>query len=76
MAEQLVFVTRGDASEAKRVLDAFAAETGLTPEHDGRQTRFALDDDDHRIKVVETLNEIDPDWSGHLALGPPDAAGP
>lgn len=75
MADQLVFLVTGDPSKAQRILDAFAAQTGLAPEPAEDGTRFALDGADHQIKVVETLNEIDPAWSEHLSLGAPDARG-
>jgi hypothetical protein len=73
MADQLVFVVTGDPSEAQRILDAFAAETGLAGQSGQESTRFALESSDHQIKVVETLNEIDADWPRHLSLGRPDA---
>jgi hypothetical protein len=73
MADQLVFVITGDRSEAQRILDAFAGETGLAAQPSQEGTRFALGGPDHQIKVVETLNEIDADWSRHLSLGQPDA---
>jgi hypothetical protein len=75
MAERLVFVIIGDPSHARRILDSFAGETGLAPQSEGDVTRFALDGADHRVKVVQTLTEIDPDWSRHLSLGPPEASG-
>lgn len=75
MADQLVFLVIGDRSEAQRILDAFADQTGLAAESRKDGTRFALDSPDHQIKVVETLNEIDPDWPRHLSFGAPDARG-
>jgi hypothetical protein len=75
MADQLVFLVTGDPSEAQRILDAFAGETGLAAEPAEDGTRFALDGADHQIKVVETLNGIEPEWSRHLSLGAPDARG-
>ena len=43
----------------------------IEPVEDG--ARFALHGSDHHIKVVETLTRIDPNWSGYVTLGQPEA---
>jgi hypothetical protein len=73
MADELIFFTR-DESRAMSVLDAFAERTGLTPEPIAGGVRFALQGGDHSVKVVETLNDIDAQWSRHIALGEPGSA--
>ncbi len=74
MANEITFVYKDDPAGAKRVLDAFAAETGLEAEpHDG-SVSFAVHGREHEIKVVETLNQIDSDWSRYVSLGDPDAS--
>jgi hypothetical protein len=70
MAGELVFLTKGD-ERGERILTAFAERTGLTPEAIGDGIRFALQAEDHAIKVVETLTDIDSEWSRHITLGEP-----
>ena len=72
MANEVVLLTNGDA-RGESIVASFAQQTGLTiePMEDG--ARFALHGSDHDIKVVETLTRIDPDWSGYLTLGQPEA---
>jgi hypothetical protein len=72
MADRLILVPQGDPEAAQRIIDAFAEETGLTPEPAAEGgTEFALRGEDHEIKVVQTLTGIDPDWSQRVALGDP-----
>jgi hypothetical protein len=75
MADELVFLTRGD-ERGERILIAFAERTGLTPEVIGDGVRFALQGQDHAVKVVETLTDIDAEWSRHMTLGEPRSSGP
>jgi hypothetical protein len=70
MADELIFFTR-DESRAMSILDAFAERTGLTPEAIAGGVRFALQGEDHSVKVVETLSDIDAQWSRHITLGAP-----
>ena len=72
MADRLILRPTGDPTEAQRIIDAFAAETGLTPEPAAEGgVEFALGADDHEIKVVQTLTGIAGDWAEHLELGDP-----
>ena len=73
MAEELIFLTNGDA-RAERLVAVFAQRTGLLIEPIDDDAKLALRGSDHRVKVVETLTDIDPNWSGYLALGQPEAA--
>jgi hypothetical protein len=73
MAKELIFLTDGDA-RAERVVEVFAQSTGLTIEPIDDGAKLALRGTDHRVKVVETLTDIDPNWSDYLALGAPEAA--
>jgi hypothetical protein len=74
MANQIILVYEGDSAAAQRIVAAFAAETGLTAEPQDGRVSFAVGGREHEIKVVETLNRIDRDWSRHLSLGAPDAS--
>lgn len=72
MADRLILRPTGDPAEAQRIIDAFAAETGLTPEPAPEGgVRFPLGADDHQIKVVQTLTGIAEDWPQHVELGDP-----
>jgi hypothetical protein len=74
MASELIFVMAGDG-RAEKILAAFADETGLTPETIGDGVRFELGREDHDVKVVQTLNDIDPDWSRFISLREPSGSG-
>jgi hypothetical protein len=73
MADELIFFVR-DEARATSILDAFAERTGLTPELIAGGVRFALQGEDHSVKVVETLSDIDIQWSRHITLGEPGSA--
>jgi hypothetical protein len=70
MADELVFLTHGD-ERGEAILKAFAERSGLTPQTIAGGVRFELGEDDHAVKVVETLTDIDTQWSRHIALGEP-----
>jgi hypothetical protein len=74
MAERIVLMTRGDQRQAWAIIDAFAERTGLEARKSDRVAEFPLGPDDHHIQVVQTLTDIDPRWSDHVALGPPEAS--
>jgi hypothetical protein len=74
MVDELVFLTQGN-ERGERILAAFAERTGLTPEPITAGVRFALHEDDHGVKVLETLTDIDADWSRHLTLEEPRSTG-
>lgn len=73
MSDRIVLVPHGDGAEAQSIIDAFADRTGLEPDELTEGVEFLLGPDDHGIEVVATLNEIDPGWTDHLALGDPGA---
>jgi hypothetical protein len=71
MADTIIFVTKDD--EGARILDEFEQQTELEPEGDGGGERrvYPLEGEDHQIEIVETLTDIDPEWTEHLALESP-----
>jgi hypothetical protein len=75
MSKQILFLflPEGDNDRAKRILASFADRTGLVAETAAGGTCFPLGPDDHRVKVIQTLTAIDPQWTQHLALGDPAA---
>ena len=73
MSDQLVLVKHSEDARSENIVRRFAERTGLTAEsHDGTVV-FPLGPDDHRIDIVQTLTEIDPEWGEHLSLGDPGA---
>lgn len=72
MAQELILLRRNsDASRADGIVEEFARRTSLTPRPVAGGTSFALQGDDHRVRVIEALTAIDRDWSQHLSLGEP-----
>lgn len=75
MANEIIFLYKDDRAAAERIAGAFAAETGLAAEPHEASVSFEVHGREHEIKVVETLNEIDSDWSRYLSLGEPGVRG-
>jgi hypothetical protein len=71
MADCVILLREGDEERASEIVQAFAERTGLEGEEVQGGTSFSLEGEEHEVEVVQTLNEIDPDWSEHLALGDP-----
>jgi hypothetical protein len=72
MADTITFLPKND--EGERILDEFEQQTDLTPdEGDDEATArvYSLEGEDHQIEIVQTLTDIDPDWSEHISLGMP-----
>jgi hypothetical protein len=73
MASSISFVLTNQP-DADRILDAFEEQTGLESEKPDERTRvYPLEGDDHRVKVVQTLTEIDEHWTDHLSPQTPPA---
>ncbi|HWC26347.1 MAG TPA: hypothetical protein VG474_07175 [Solirubrobacteraceae bacterium] len=71
MADHLILRSLSESPEAERILDEFEQRTGLQPEtRDGARV-YALHEEDHRTRIVQTLTEIDPAWTDHLGLQMP-----
>lgn len=71
MSDQILFLSKDDEVRAKRILEAFADRTGLVGVAADGGTCFPLGPDDHRVKVIQTLTDIDPQWADYLTLGDP-----
>jgi hypothetical protein len=70
MASTITFVPKDDDGE--RILDEFEQQTDLAAEEDGGEARvYPLDGEDHQIEIIDTLNDIDPEWTQHIALEMP-----
>ena len=72
MSDLIILTTVGDPDEAVRIMDAFEAETGLSGDVRGDERDYEIDGEDHRAKVVQTLTDVDPDWTDHVGLRDPD----
>jgi hypothetical protein len=70
MADTITLIPHDD--EAQRILDAFEQRTGLEAEDasDGARV-YPIEGDEHQIDVVQTLTDIDEDWTDHIAVGDP-----
>ena len=75
MADELLLLSRGDNANAQRIFEAFAERTGLEGQSVTGGVRYLLEDGGHRIKIVETLTDIDADWSRHVELRQPRGEG-
>ena len=73
MADQLVLVRREREPRAEEIIQSFARRTGLKPQDRQASVVFELGPEDHRIDIVQTLTQIDSQWSEYLALGDPAA---
>jgi hypothetical protein len=70
MASTITLIPQDD--EAERILAEFEERTGLEPEISDDDARiYEIEDDEHRIEVVETLDDIHSSWTEHVALGSP-----
>jgi hypothetical protein len=70
MATSITFIPQDDDGE--RILDELETQTGLEAQDGGDAARiYPLEGDDHRIEIVETLDDIDGDWPQHIALESP-----
>jgi hypothetical protein len=71
MASTITFVAKDD--EGERILDEFEQQTDLEPAEDEGSARrvYPLEGEDHQIEIVDTLTDIDPEWSEHIALEAP-----
>jgi len=68
MADHVILQTLSNSPEADRILGEFERRTGLEPEvrDDGRY--YELHDDEHRVRIVQTLTDIDAGWTDVLGL--------
>lgn len=71
MADTITFLPKDDAGE--RILDEFEQQTDLEASSGGDESAraYALAGEDHRVEIVQTLTDIDPKWSEHIALEMP-----
>ena len=71
MADQIILQKLSDSTEADRILDEFEQRTGLQADvqDDGRS--YDLHGEDHRTQIVQTLTEIEADWTDHLGFKMP-----
>ncbi|HEY3667479.1 MAG TPA: hypothetical protein VGL19_15840 [Polyangiaceae bacterium] len=73
MASQVILLREDDERRADEIIGAFAEQTGLEARQTDGGASFAIDGAAHAINVIQTLDEIDPDWTEHVALGDPES---
>ena len=69
MADTITLIAQDE--EGERIIQAFAKETGLEGEESAGRHIFDVDPDEHDVPVIQTLDEIDEDWTEHVALEDP-----
>jgi hypothetical protein len=73
MASSITFIIKNQP-DGDRILDAFEEQTGLESEKPDDGSRvYPLEGDDHQVKVVQTLNDIDERWADHITPEAPAA---
>jgi|tagenome__1003787_1003787.scaffolds.fasta_scaffold20667534_2 hypothetical protein len=69
MADTITLIPRDE--EGSRIVERFAEATGLEAEAEGDAQVFEVEGTEHEIPIVQTLDDIDPDWPEHVELGEP-----
>jgi hypothetical protein len=70
MASTITLIANDDVGLA--ILGEFEDVTGLSRDGgDDKSRTYAIDGDDHRIRIVATLDDIDAGWTSHVAIGDP-----
>jgi hypothetical protein len=70
MADQII-LTKLD-EDADRILDEFEEHTGLHGDDEGDRRRFDVAGREHDVDVVQTLTDIDEEWTEHVGVADPD----
>jgi hypothetical protein len=70
MPDQIILTKLDD--DADRILAAFEEETGLHGEDEGDRVRFDVTGPGHQVDVVQTLTDIDEEWTEHVGVADPD----
>jgi hypothetical protein len=70
MADQIILTKLDD--DADRILDAFEEHTGLHGDDEGDRRRFDVTGGAHDVDVVQTLTDIDEDWTEHVGVADPE----
>jgi hypothetical protein len=70
MADEIILTKLDD--DADRIIDQFEAQTGLDGQDEAERRRFDVSGEDHEIDVVQTLTDIDEDWTEHVGVADPE----
>ena len=70
MADEIILTKLDD--EADRIIDAFEEQTGLEGDDEGDRRRFDVTGRAHDVDVVQTLTDIDEDWTEHVGVADPE----
>jgi hypothetical protein len=69
MADTFTLIAQDE--EGERIIGQFAEQTGLDAEEDGDRHIFEIEGEEHEIPFVQTLDEIDEDWTEHVVIEQP-----
>jgi hypothetical protein len=73
MADRVILLREGDERRGAKIIGEFAEQTGLKAQEIDGGVSFSVEGAEHATNVVQTLDEIDPDWTEHIALGDPQS---
>lgn len=68
MTREVILLAQGDPRQAQRIFESFAERTGLESEPVAGGVRYALDNTEREVKVIQTLTDIDAKWALHVAV--------
>jgi hypothetical protein len=68
MADQVILEVLDGSVDGERLLAEFEQRTGLSADVRNDVRYYEIHGDEHRIRLVQTLTDIDPGWTDHLAF--------
>jgi hypothetical protein len=68
MADQVIVEALDGCDDTERILTEFELRTGLAADVRGDARYYEINGEQHRTRLVQTLNDIDPRWAEHLAF--------
>lgn len=68
MADQIIVQVLDGSDDGERILAEFEQRTGLSADVRDDAHYFEIHGDAHRIRLVQTLTDIDARWTDHLVL--------
>jgi len=68
MADQIIVQVLEGSDDGERILAEFEQRTGLSADVHDDTRYYEIHGDEHRIRLVQTLTDIDARWTDHLAL--------
>jgi len=72
MADHVILRPLDGSPDADRILDEFESRTGLISEPHGDGRLYGVRGPDHHKDIVQTLTDIDAEWTDHIGLRFPE----